>query len=118
MDSIQEQFNHIQNRLSDFSRQLGGIAATLERDSEDRNEFRRALGDFRDDITDLRQLGPKTHEAIQRVIKNESRLESIERWRNQAIGARRATHAMAGAAGGILTFLAEWTYHFFTATHR
>lgn len=119
MASTQEQFNHIQDQLTEFSNQLGRIASTLERDAEDRQEFRSALGDFRDDLTDLRALGPKTHEAIQKTLKNDGRLDAIEAWRNQMLGAWRATHAIAGAVGGIFTIAGEWAYHILmTSVHR
>lgn len=119
MASTQEQFNHIQDQLTEFSNQLGRIASTLERDADDRKDFKNALGDFRDDLTDLRALGPKTHEAIQNTIKNEGRIDAIEAWRNQMVGAWKATHAMAGAIGGAFTIAADYAYHILMASpHR
>lgn len=119
MDSVQQQFNYIQSQLSALTAKVGEITNDLEREREFRTEIRAALGYFRDDITDLRALGPKTHEALQKAEKHDGRLETLETWRNQMIGAKRATHAIAGGIGGSLVIGVEWLYHFVTMTsHR
>lgn len=107
---LEREFSQLQVQIADINRNIGSITAILERSSEDRREMSRALGEFRDDITELMSLGPKVAQTEERSIKNETKIETIERWRNRTIGARAAIHGVFGAVGGGVVLAGEMIY--------
>lgn len=107
---LEREFSQLQVQIADINRNIGSITAILERNSEDRREIARALGEFRDDITELMALGPKVAQTEERSIKNETKIETIERWRNRTIGARAAIHGVFGAVGGGVVLAGEMIY--------
>lgn len=116
---VDRDLRQIQIQISEINRNLGGITAILERNVEDRREFARALGDFRDDITELMALGPKVAEVQERAIRNEAKIETIEKWRNRTIGARMAVHTIFGAIGGSVVLGGELLWRIInSAPHR
>lgn len=105
---IERDLRQIQAHLLDIFRQLGTITGQLDRGIEDRREWSRALGEFRDDLNELMALGTTVKDLQSRVLGNEKKLELVEKWRNQALGARAVIHTSVGAVGGLIVLLGEF----------
>src|SRR5690348_17816141 len=52
-EPLERDLRQIQTHLMEINRVLGTITGTLERGVEDRREWGRALGEFRDDLNEL-----------------------------------------------------------------
>lgn len=116
---LDKEFRQVQVQIGEINRHLGSITAILERSVEDRRDIARALGEFRDDINELMALGPKVAQTEERSIKNETKIEVIERWRNRTIGARAAIHGLFGAVGGGVVLAGEMIYRLLiSGVHR
>lgn len=116
---LDRDLHQLQVQISEINRHLGSITAILERSVEDRRDIARALGEFRDDINELMALGPKVAQIEERSIKNETKIEVIERWRNRTIGARAAIHGLFGAVGGGVVLAGEMIYRLLiSGAHR
>ena len=119
-EPLERDLRQIQTHLMEINRVLGTITGTLERGVEDRREWGRALGEFRDDLNELMSLGITVKELQTRVTKHELQLDTFETWRNQSIGARTVIHATVGAAGGLMVLFGELVLRLFNVTlpHR
>lgn len=119
-EPLERDLRQIQTHLMEINRVLGTITGALERGVEDRREWGRALGEFRDDLNELMALGSTVRELQTRVMKHEAQLEGFEKLRNQAIGARTVLHAIVGAAGGLIVLFGEFVLRWFNMSfpHR
>lgn len=119
-EPLERDLRQIQTHLMEINRVLGTITGALERGVEDRREWGRALGEFRDDLNELMALGITVKELQTRVMKHEAQLEGFEKLRNQAIGARTVLHAIVGAAGGLIVLFGEFVLRWFNMSfpHR
>lgn len=119
-EPLERDLRQIQTHLMEINRVLGTITGALERGVEDRREWGRALGEFRDDLNELMALGSTVKELQTRVMKHEAQLEGFEKLRNQAIGARTVLHAIIGAAGGLIVLFGEFVLRWFNMSfpHR
>lgn len=114
---IERQFNRLNDQLLKFTEQMGSVVSILEREKEDRQSVSAALGQFRDDITELMALGPITRTNQATIADHTSKIDAIEKWRNRFIGFRMAYHSMAGAVGGGFVFVGDFLYRMFSAHH-
>lgn len=114
---IERQFNRINDQLLALTGQMGSVVSMLERDKEDRQGVSAALGQFRDDITELMVLGPLARSNQAMIIEHTSKIDAIEKWRNRFIGFRMAYHTMAGAVGGVFVFIGNFVYRMLSAHH-
>lgn len=114
---IERQFNRINDQLLALTGQMGSVVSMLEREKEDRQGVSAALGQFRDDITELMALGPlvSNHQVV--ITDHTTKIDAIEKWRNRLIGFRMAYHSMAGAVGGIFVFIGNLVYRMFSVHH-
>lgn len=119
-EPLERDLRQIQTHLMEINRVLGTITGALERGVEDRREWGRALGEFRDDLNELMALGSTVRELQTRVMKHEAQLEGFEKLRNQAIGERTVLHAIVGAAGGLIVLFSEFVLRWFNMSfpHR
>lgn len=115
-EPLERDLRQIQTHLMEINRVLGTITGALERGVEDRREWSRALGEFRDDLNELMALGITVKELQAKVMRHETQIETFETWRNQSIGARAVIHTSVGAAGGLMVLFGELVLRWFNVS--